>query len=111
MVIVCKSHYVVQYAKKYIFDTSITKDIEIWSLHNFHDNFQGLECVLQKRSEKDKKNTFLSYKILQCTLVQKCYLELSILKQFDIKTDMRIIISYTSIPADFKKKKKTILRE
>ena len=34
----------------------------------------------------------------------KGYLERSILKQFDIKTDMRIIISYTSIPADKHKK-------
>lgn len=46
----------------------------------------------------------LSYIILQCTLVQKGHLELSILKQFDIKTNMRIVISYTSILADKNKK-------
>ena len=110
MVIAYKSHYVVQYAKKCIFNTSITKDIEIWSLHDFHDNFQGLESVLQKRSEKNKNNTSPLYKILQCTLVPKWCLELSILKQFDIKINMRIITSYTSIPADKKKKKNHIGR-
>jgi hypothetical protein len=63
VVIACKNHYVVQNATKisklnfskhtkYIFDTSIIKDIEIWSLHDFHDTFQGLESFLQKKSEK-----------------------------------------------------------
>ena len=37
--------------------------------------------------------------------MQKGYLELSVLNQFDIKTNLRIIISYTSIPADKIKKK------
>ena len=40
---------------KYIFDTSITKNIEICSLHDFHDIFQGLESFLQFFFNKNKK--------------------------------------------------------
>ena len=34
---------------KYIFDTSINKDTEIWSLYDFHDIFQELEIFLTKK--------------------------------------------------------------
>ena len=37
---------------KYIYDTCITKDIEINSLQDFHDTFQKLQFFLQKKSEK-----------------------------------------------------------
>lgn len=38
---------------KYIFDTSITKDIEITTLQDFHDTFHRLQIFLQKRSEEN----------------------------------------------------------
>ena len=47
---ICEKISKVNFSKntKYIFDTSITNDIEIWSLQDFHDIFQGLKVLYKK---------------------------------------------------------------
>jgi hypothetical protein len=85
---------------QWIFNMSISRGFKIQYFQEFHDIYGGLQAFLTNNcgpspsKRASKPSPFL---VLQCTFVEKGYVESSILQKFGIKESMHVIICYSNI--------------
>jgi hypothetical protein len=86
---------------RWIFNMSISRGFKIQSFREFHDIYAGLQTSLQNNcgpSSSKRPSKPSPFMVLQCTFVEKGYVESLILQKFGIKEHMRVMICFSNIP-------------
>jgi len=76
----------------------------IHDFKEFHDIYKGFESHIIQENELNLKKKMKStpFMILQCKFIFRGFVEFEILRKFGIKEDMRVMISFSNVPNEYK---------